>query len=139
MRSGFARHLQAVGVAANATQRYVRGETSPRKPDGIYLASLRAESTHMRARTEAGARELASGGLKLEPGKADMLRTRSEVREAWQMLGDILVRQQQPDLAHQVRQFADRMPPPMTEKEVIASRLLERARPKATREPRSRS
>jgi hypothetical protein len=138
-RSGFARHLQALGVPANATQRYVRGESSPRKPDGIYRASLRAESTHMRARTEAVARELASGGLKVEPAKTAMLRTRSEVREAWQMLSDILVRQQQPDLAHQVRQFADRMPPPMTEKEMIAARLLERARPKATRDPRSRS
>lgn len=82
----------------------------------------------MRARTEAVARELAEGRLRVEPGKADMLRTRSEVRRAWQVVGDILIRQRQPGLAAHVRQFADRMSPPMTEKESIAAQLLERAR-----------
>lgn len=133
-RSDFARHLRAVGVQANATHRYIRGEAAPRKSDGIYRASLRGESTHMRARTEAVARELAEGRLRVEPSKADMLRTRSEVRRAWQVVGDILIRQQQPDLAHQVRQFADRMPPPMTEKESIAAQLLSHAREQAHRD-----
>jgi hypothetical protein len=127
-RADFARHLRALGVPANATHRYVRGETTPRRSDGIYRATLRGESTHMRARTEAVARELAEGRLRVEPGKADMLLTRSEIRRAWQVVGDILIRQQQPDLAYQVRQFADRMSPAMTEKESIAAQLLERAR-----------
>jgi hypothetical protein len=52
-RSGFAHHLRALGVAANATPRYVRGENNLRKPDGIYRASLRGESTYMRERAEA--------------------------------------------------------------------------------------
>ena len=41
-RSQFARHLRDLGVAANATPRYLRGETDLRKPDGIFRASLRA-------------------------------------------------------------------------------------------------
>ena len=52
-RKGFAHHLRELGVAANATPRYVRGVTIPRKPDGIYRASKRGESTHIRERVEA--------------------------------------------------------------------------------------
>jgi hypothetical protein len=133
-RSDFARHLRAVGVPANATHRYIRGETTSRKSDGIYRASLRGESTHMRVRTEAVARELAEGRLRIEPGKAGMLRTQHEIRRAWHIVGDILVRQQQPDLANHVRQFADRMSPAMTEKETIAAALLMQAQRKAVRE-----
>jgi Relaxase/Mobilisation nuclease domain len=133
-RSDFARHLRAVGVPANATHRYIRGETTSRKSDGIYRASLRGDSTHMRARTEDVARELAQGRLQVESGKADMLRTRTEIRRAWLVVGDILIRQQQPDLAHQVRRYADEMAPPMTEKEAIASQLLARVRDQAKRE-----
>jgi hypothetical protein len=36
---GFARHLRAVGVEANATPRQVRSESAPRKSDGIYRVS----------------------------------------------------------------------------------------------------
>src|SRR6266404_2112728 len=75
-RSEFARHLRALGVAANATPRYVRGETNFRKPDGIYRASLRGESTYMRERAEAVAQELAKGKLRIEPGKASLVSTR---------------------------------------------------------------
>src|SRR5579864_6189190 len=35
-RREFARHLRALGVPANATERAVRGVTKPRKRDGIY-------------------------------------------------------------------------------------------------------
>jgi hypothetical protein len=138
-RGDFARHLRELGVSANATHRYVRGETSPRKSDGIYRAGLRGQSTHMRARTEAVARELVEGRLRVEPGKAGMLRTRGEIRRAWNEVSDILIRQRQLDLARQVRRFADHMSPAMTEKEGIAAQLLERARenPKRNRELRS--
>ena len=133
-RSDFAAHLRALGVPANASHRYMRGENSPRKSDGIYRATQRGQSTHMRARTEAVVREFASGGLKVESEKADMLRARNEVRNGWNAIGDILVRQQQPELAHQVRQFVDRMPPANTEKEMIAAHLLEQIRANAKRD-----
>lgn len=133
-RSDFARHLRAAGVPANATHRYLRGENASRKSDGIYRASLRGQSTHMRARAETVARELAEGRLKVEPCKADMLRVRGEIREAWKRVGNILHRQQQPGLAQQVDQFADRMSQAMTEKEAIAAQLLERNRARATRD-----
>jgi hypothetical protein len=132
-RLEFARHLRALGVAANATPRYVRGETGLRKPDGIYRASLRGESTYMRERAEVVARELARGTLRIESGKASLVDTRNAVRSAWLAVGATLIRQGQPNLAAHVRQFTDQMAPPMTEKEWVATRIAERGR-----EPRAR-
>lgn len=127
-RADFARHLRALRVPANASDRFVRGETSPQKSDGIYRSSERGESTHMRNRAEAVARELAGGELRVNPGKTELLATRIEVLRAWQVVSDILVRQRQSGLAAQVRQFAHRMPEPMTEKGWIAAKLFERSR-----------
>jgi len=123
-RSGFAYHLRALGVAANATPRYVRGEQGIRKPDGIYRASQRVESTYMRERAEAVAQELAKGKLQIELGKEGLVRTRNEVRRAWLTVGDILIRERQPELAAHVRQFADQMAYPLTEKEWMAAEML---------------
>jgi hypothetical protein len=127
-RSDFAKHLREVGVPANATDRYIRGEISSRKSDGIYRSSQRGESTHIRARAEAVVRELASGRLQVESGKAAMLQTRVRVRDAWNTVGDILLRQQQAELARRVTQFQERMSPVITEKERIAVQLLKHVR-----------
>jgi len=62
-------------LAANSTPRYIRGETGLRKPDGIYRASLRGESTYMLERAESVAQELAKGKLQIEPSS----RSRSAV------------------------------------------------------------
>jgi hypothetical protein len=127
-RLDFARHLRALGVPANATDRFVRGDTIARKSDGIYRASKRGESTHMHERAETVARELAKGKLQVEPGKASLVGTRNEVRRAWLAVGDILIRERQPELAAHIRQFSEEMAPPKTEKEWLASRLVARAR-----------
>jgi hypothetical protein len=127
-RLDFARHLRAVGVPANATDRFVRGDTISRKSDGIYRASKRGESFHMRERAETVAQELAKGMLQVEPGKTSLVGTRNEVRRAWLAVGDILLRERQPELAAHIRQFSEEMAPPRTEKEWLASRLVARAR-----------
>jgi hypothetical protein len=126
--------LLELGVEANATERAIRGATEPRKLDGIYRAAVRGESTHMRERAEAVAHELAKGKLRIEPGKASLVETRNEIRRAWLVVGDILIRQRQPELAAQVRQFAGRMAPPLTEKEQMATKIAERVRNSRTRE-----
>src|ERR1700730_5785944 len=109
-RSEFARHLRELGVAANATPRYVRGETGLRKPDGIYRASLRGESTYMRGRAEVVAQELAQGKLQIEPGKANLVSTRNEVRRAWLAVGEILIRERQAELAGAVQPVSNEKP-----------------------------
>jgi len=138
-RSDFARHLRELGVAANATPRFVRGETGLRKPDGIYRASLRGESTYMRERAEAVAQELAKGRLQIAPGKASLVATRNEVRRAWLAVGDILIRDRQPELAAHVRRFSEEMPPPQTEKEWLAAEILGKTpRPHIRERPNTR-
>ena len=133
-REGFASHLRALGVAANATPRYVRGETRLRKSDAIYRAMSRGESTHFRKRVEAVHGELVKGKLQVESGKAKLTRTRQEVRRGWQAVSDALTRQGHPEIAAQVGRYIVEMPKPLTEKEYIATRLLERARESRVRE-----
>jgi hypothetical protein len=133
-RAEFARHLRALGIPANSTQRYGRGETAPRKSDGIFRANLRGDSTHMRERVEAVARELSQGSRRVEPTKARLVETRNKVRRGWRAVSEILMRDKQPELAAQVTRFAEQMPPPMTEREWLAAKLVERIRPARARE-----
>jgi hypothetical protein len=137
-RSEFARHLRDQGIAANATPRYVRGETKPQKLDGIYRAALRGQSSHMRGRVEIVAGELSRGALRAEPGKAKMLQTRHEVRRAWQDVSDILVREGQSDLSAEVKKLAEAMRRPMTDREWMAEGIVKRAREPRYREGPSR-
>lgn len=127
-RGEFARHLRVSGVAANATPRFLRGETSPRKRDGIYRANLRGESTHIRIRTEAIARDLATGALRVESGKAKLVATYAEVQRAWLAVGDILIRQGHLELATHTRRMVAEMKPPRTESELVAIELTRRPR-----------
>jgi hypothetical protein len=133
-REGFAHQLRSLGVPANATPRYFRGETGLRKPDGIYRSNLRGESTYMRERAQEVAQELARGQLRVEQGKASLAATRNQVRRAWLAVGDILIRERQPELAAYLRRFLDEMPHAQTEKEWLAARLTEHARDARTRE-----
>src|SRR5271167_516971 len=82
-RSEFARNLRLLGVAANATERAVRGETRKPKKDGIYRASLRGDSTYVRARVEAVAAELLKGNISVEPDKRTLVETRRQVENSW--------------------------------------------------------
>jgi len=122
-RTDFAQYLRDLGVESNATERAVRGEAKTRKTDGIHRAILRGNSTHMRARAEAAARELATGGHRPEPGKRVLLETRQAVIEGWRGLADVLERDGNVQLAEVVRHFVETMPPPLTEKETIARQL----------------
>ncbi len=129
-RSEFARHLRVLGVAANATERAVRGEGKKGKKDGIYRAGLRGHSTFLRARAEAVAAELFKGRIQLEPGKRKIVETRKQVETGWRNLGEALAQRGQLDLAKQVRRFVETMPPVHTEKEALADTLLEKLRPR---------
>jgi Relaxase/Mobilisation nuclease domain len=127
-RSGFARNLRLLGVEANATERAVRGEYRKAEKDGIYRANLRGDSTYARERADAVAGELLKGHVRAESGKSTLVDTRRKVEAGWQTIADRLHTVGRRELARDVWQFVDRMPPPRTEKELIAGRLLERAR-----------
>ena len=125
-RQDFARYLRDLGVEANATERAVRAETKPQKSTGIHRAMMRGASTLWRERAHSVARELASGGLSPEPGKARLVETRRDVIRGWNTMAEILEGQGQHDLAAVVRRFVDRMPPPQSEREWIGRELQAR-------------
>jgi hypothetical protein len=125
-RSEFARNLRLLGVSANATERAVRGDGRINKIDGVFRATQRGASTHIRNRVELTVAELAIGDLRPESGRQVLLHTRKEVERGWRAIKEILNREGRRQLAADVRQFVEKMPPPRTEKERIASALLRR-------------
>ena len=127
-RQEFARHLRALGVAANATERAVRGNSRSPKLDGIYRAEQRGESHRTRARVHAVAEELRNGRLQAEPGKARLIETREAVQRGWEVVSTVLMAEGRPELAAEVTRFAAQMPPPRTDREQIADALRKHLR-----------
>jgi hypothetical protein len=119
-RREFARHLRDQGIAANATERAVRGESRTPKLDGIYRAAKRGDSTHTRARAESVLRDLDEGNVRIESRKSKLVETRTVVQRGWRATSDILIAQGHVELADQVRRFVDQMSPPWTERERLA-------------------
>jgi hypothetical protein len=127
-RREFALHLRQQDVAANATERVVRGENKPQKIDSIHRAAMRGASTHWRHTAEVVGREVAAGALKTEPGKERLLATRREVVRGWSQVADDLVLQNEVELALAVRRFVAEMPPPLTERQWLAEQFREQLR-----------
>jgi type IV secretory pathway VirD2 relaxase len=133
-RREFARHLRELGVAANATERAVRGESRTNKIDGIYRAALRGDSTYVRAQAGAVAAELLKGNVRTDPGKHKLVETRKAVEGGWYSVVSLLAKDGHQDLARDVQRFVDRLPPALTENEQISAQLLERTRVLRTRD-----
>jgi MobA/VirD2-like, nuclease domain len=127
-RREFARHLRDQGIAANATERAVRGETRTHKTDGIYRATLRGDSTYVRAQVEAVAAEILKGNTRVEPGKRTLLETRRQVEGGWRSVASLLAKDGHHDLSNDLRRFVERMPTVRTERELIAHELEQRIR-----------
>lgn len=133
-RREFARHLQALGVPANATERAVRGENRSPKRDGIYRAEQRGESWRTRARMDEVGSQLLRGSLPTERGKETLILTRKDVERGWREVSEILVAQGQRELATAVLRFVGQMPPPRSDREMLAEQLRERRRDARLRE-----
>jgi hypothetical protein len=127
-RQEFARHLRERGVAANATERVVRGETRTPKKDGIYRAMRRGDSSHMRERVREAAVVVGTGRGQSESGKSKLIATRTEVLNGWRALEGLLVQDEHAELARHVSRYISQMPPPLTEKEQLAQRMSEHSR-----------
>jgi hypothetical protein len=125
-RSEFARNLQQRGVEANATERAVRGEPQKAMKDGIYRASLRGDSSYIRAQVEAVAAELLKGNTHVEPGKRVLVETRRAVEGGWRSVASRLAKDRHHDLARSLQRFIERMPSPTTERESVADQLRQR-------------
>jgi hypothetical protein len=119
-RREFARHLRAHGVAANATERAVRGQIRKSLRDGIYRAAQRRESRHVQQRLQRVVAQLRGGGLDSEPGKAKLVETRETVVRAWHAIAEKVLMDGHGGLAEQVWKFIGGMPPVATDNERIA-------------------
>jgi hypothetical protein len=137
-RRDFAEALRAQGVAANATERAVRGVTRTHQKDGIYRAMRRGESTRFEERVQSVANELRSGRVEPGEGKDKVLKTRRDVERGWESVSELLRRDGDVELANRVRQFAREMPPPYVEREWIVAELVRRTRSSALEKPRAR-
>jgi hypothetical protein len=152
-REDFAASLRAQGVQANATPGWQRGRIPTTKKDPIHqrLKELREyhalppvarsrrkppkESTFMRGKVEAVARDLQEGRFKPGRGKATLEATRRAVEGDWFEVAASLRAQGELQLAREVEAFVESMPGARTEQEVIAAGLLAQVEALRDREP----
>ena len=85
-RKDFASNLRELGVAANATERAVRGNPKSSTPDGIYRANERRVSTSVRKHANAGEYSKFAEALARER----LSNTRAEVVQGWRALSKSL-------------------------------------------------
>lgn len=122
-RQGFAIHLRALGVEANATPRAIRGEIRTSKSDGIYRAQQRGDSRHFRERVEAIAAAMMRDEKVIEPGRSKLLETQRQVQRGWLAIREAAMANGQLALAERICEFVSQMAPPKTERERIADQL----------------
>ncbi|MBX7132902.1 MAG: hypothetical protein K1X67_09525, partial [Fimbriimonadaceae bacterium] len=122
-RSQFASHLRALGVAANATERAVHGESRTPKKDGIYRSSLRGESTHMRSRVEEIASEVRNERERPDVAARELIETRTLVESGWRAAISILHRSGHHALAAKTDQFLRVLSPIQTDRDLLLSEL----------------
>jgi hypothetical protein len=122
-RRQFAAHLRAQGIAANATDRAVRGQVRGPVRDGIYRAALRGDSTRHRARLERIAHAARSGRAAPEPGATKLQETRRAVVQGWHAVADRALENGLPHLAEQIWKLIGGMPAPQTDEERVRHSL----------------
>jgi len=109
------------GVAANATERVVRGVSRPQNTDSIYRAMRGSDSSTRRLLEVANARR---AGVVARGSDAENLKaTRRTVLEGWSAVARALALQNEGLLAEEVRKFAIKMPPPLNEREFLVSHI----------------
>lgn len=135
-RQQFAAHLREQGIAANATERAVRGETRVPKRDGVFRFAARDPSTYVQAKLNSC---VGRDRNQPEPGKATLVATRRQVEQGWYVVHDVLESEGHFEVAREIRRFLAQMRPPRTEREQITLDVLakQEAKHKAY-EPRTR-
>jgi type IV secretory pathway VirD2 relaxase len=123
-RQQFAANLRELGVAANATERAVRGETKTHRSDGAWRAANREGSTLIQKRERRILHEWSEGRRTFGNGQEKLRKTREAVLDGWRGVSARLKADGEHELGASVDSFLAQMPPAKTEKRL----LLERAR-----------
>ncbi len=121
-RQQFAANLRELGIAANATERAVRGETKTHRSDGAYRAAQRAGSTYLRDRQQRILGEWSTDMLKWGDGEAKLAKTREEVVVGWRGVSARLKTDGDLELGESIDSFLAQMPPAKTEKRLLIER-----------------
>jgi Relaxase/Mobilisation nuclease domain len=139
-RAEFARHLRAQGVAANATERAVRGQTRKAKLDPIYrvMTDPTRTSTHETNRAIRTRDALARGMRIKDPGSARLQATRHSVTNGWIGIAKALEKQGEASLAHAAVRFMEGMRSPRTETELMALQLRDQVLQRSREQARTR-
>jgi hypothetical protein len=122
-RRQFAAHLRAQGVAANATERAVRGQVRSPIRNGIYRAAARGESRQHELRRQRALQGLRNPSIASDPGAAKLQNTRRAVVQGWHAVADQLLNEGHAQLAQQVWKLIGGMPAPQTDDERLRSNL----------------
>jgi hypothetical protein len=122
-RQQFAANLRELGVAANATERAVRGETKTHRSDGAWRAANSQGSTLLREREHRIRREWSEGRLNFGEGEATLAKTRQDVLDGWRKVSARLEAEGDAELARHVDSFLAQMPSAKTEKRELIERL----------------
>jgi len=128
-RTQFAENLRELGVAANATERAVRGQSRTFLPDPVYRVNEdpERESTYLQERAKTIYSDLRQNGhLAPDPGRDMLLATRRAVDRGWRDVALMLAATGDQELAERVQRFVDEMPRPRTGIEVLRQEILSR-------------
>ncbi len=121
-RQQFAANLRELGVAANATERAVRGETKTHRSDGAWRAANREGSSLIRERERRILSDWSEGRLTVGAGDKKLKKTREAVIDGWRGASTRLKADGEHELAARVDSFMAQMPPAKTEKELLIER-----------------
>ena len=110
-RGEFAANLRELGVAANATERAVRGKSEAWKRDGIYRAAQRGESTYLQKIVRQSAAGAPGEHPRNDTGLDVLLRTRESVIKGYREVSENLRADGYAGLASDVDAFIASMPP----------------------------
>ena len=129
-RQDFARLMRQQGIAANATPRFVRGQTKRATKDVFYRTRQRGQSYALREKLDGIVRELSQSKTISDPARARLLEIREAVAAGWNAVAAKLESQGEIVLGGQVRYFAMHLPPVLTDRERLAAELIQFAKEK---------
>jgi len=119
-REHFAQLMRDQEIAANATRRFLRGQTKRKNADKLLRAQRRGRSRVMLERVKSVIVDLYDGKDMTDPARAKLVQTRKTLVEQWITAADILDKQGETTLAREVRRFAKHLPQVLTDRERLA-------------------
>jgi hypothetical protein len=90
-----------------------------------FPSSMRGDSTHLEERTINIASELQRGLLRKDPGAETLGSTRRAIEHGWRAVSTLLEANGERELARHIRQFVNQIPPAQTDREWVATKLID--------------